>query len=80
MASGLGVETSDQLVPFHHSASVWLCGPSVESPTAMHPFELGQDTLWSTLSMPALLGLGTIDQLLPFHDSTSELPVGCPVE
>jgi hypothetical protein len=46
----------------------------------MHPFELGQDTLWSTLSMPALLGLGTIDQLLPFHDSTSELPVGCPVE
>jgi hypothetical protein len=72
VAAGLGLETIDQLVPFHCSTNVLVAEPSKESPTAKQLVVLGHDTPLSKEAVaPVGLGLVRTDQLVPFHCSTS---------
>ena len=69
---GLGLATTDHLLPFHDSTSVrdaleW----SPYEPTATQVPVEAHDTPASSLCPVPGLGLGLIDQVRPFHDSTS---------
>jgi hypothetical protein len=66
----LGLNTTDQLVPFQDSIRVLPASLRmvVYSPAAVQAVADGQDTLARELSIPRL-GLGTTDQLVPFQDS-----------
>jgi hypothetical protein len=66
---GLGLDTTDQVLPFHDSARVR--SPPACEPTAMHELADGQDIPDSTLPPAPWSGLDTTDQVLPSHDSTS---------
>src|SRR6266516_6826200 len=59
VALGLGLGTTDQLVPFQDSISV--AGPLPVLPTAVHALAEMHDTPSSSLNV-AGLGLGTTDQ------------------
>ena len=68
---GLGLGTTDHLVPFQDSMRVaGLPEPElVEPPTAVQAAADRHCTLASVLCPDPGLGLGTWDQLVPFHDS-----------
>jgi hypothetical protein len=69
---GLGLDITDQLVPFHDSTSVPLVDSLFEdSPVAMHRFEATHDTAVNSSSVDPGLGVVLIDHAVPFHDSTS---------
>jgi hypothetical protein len=71
LVPGVGLDSTDQVLPFHDSTRVWYWPPeSTSVPTATHPVEVVHDTPNSPLST-AGLGLDTTDQALPFHDSTN---------
>src|SRR5437899_9950629 len=60
----LGLVTTDQLLPFQHSISLWSrLLPLRYEPTAVQELDETQATPFSWLSLVPLLGLGTIDQV-----------------
>jgi hypothetical protein len=68
---GLGLGTTDHVVPFHDSIRV-LLGPLTVRlwlPTAVHAVAETHDTLERKLRVALGLGLGTTDHAVPFHDS-----------
>ena len=69
-SDGLGLDTIDQVVPFHDSTRG--CGSSsvpMNEPTAVQELAETHDTAARLLVDPSA-GLGTTDHLVPFHDST----------
>jgi hypothetical protein len=73
---GLGLGTTDQVVPSQDSKRVSAVDPALSwLPAAIQRVELEQDTL--SREPPLLgLGLGVRDQATPFHDSTRVWIVG----
>src|SRR5947207_151593 len=70
--AGLGLGTTDQLLPSHCSTNVFVAEPFSELPTATHIVVVGHFTsVRSLLVAPAGSGLVTIDQLFPSHCSTN---------
>jgi hypothetical protein len=73
MLPALGLGTTDQLVPFQDSISVWYGLPPV-LPVAVQVVAEVQDTPERVSPVLAGLGLGTTDQLVPFQDSARVRP------
>jgi hypothetical protein len=69
---GLGVGTTDHLVPFHDSMRVILrFRVTVRLPTAVHEATEAHDTPLRFCRLVPGLGLGTTDHLVPSQDSIS---------
>src|SRR5665213_2659162 len=67
-----GLDTIDQVVPFHRSTSVWSAVPLEAVPTAIHIFDEVHETPVNALFRPTpWFGLGAIDHAVPFHCSMS---------
>jgi hypothetical protein len=84
-SSGLGLGTTDQVVPSHITTTVVLLDGlglggvnMASSPTATQKLVETQDTPLRVLSVGPGLGLGTTDQVVPSHISTRSLKLVLP--
>jgi hypothetical protein len=71
MLPGLGMDATDQVVPFHTSINISIAVPVFVSPTATHhEVDTHETELKRSENVPAF-GLGTTTHNVPFHTSTN---------